>query len=364
MLREDYIVNIYGILRGYPGLGRVVSGLEILNHYKEHGHNIRLFTYFNGLRSAIDSEFEVPIQVSDRRDISSIGVIPVSATGENLITDIQQWKPDMILCDGEPLLIEALSVLGYRDKLIALLNPFDLVNPYTTRSSSLYFRTLYTKAEMLLVHGLWKIDNEYRKEDALFCSTHTIIRETLFNIKQVSGEKIVGVLGGGAFNCSKNFAESTHLIAKKIIHLANLFSDLDFELYCNEAWLAKSIRQIIGSNNIQVFEKYESPKRIYKNARLVISRAGRNTISELLYLGLPAIVIATDNNFRSSEQLENIRMATRISQGNIIGCRINEDDDVLNSLFESMLNTRPKQYIWQPGNEEAYNAINIFQSLL
>ena len=53
-------MKAYAVLRGFPGLGRVMSGMEILRMLRDdYGYETRLFTYFNGEPLANSMEFEI-----------------------------------------------------------------------------------------------------------------------------------------------------------------------------------------------------------------------------------------------------------------------------------------------------------------
>lgn len=47
-------------------------------------------------------------------------------------------------------------------------------------------------------------------------------------------------------------------------------------------------------------------REIYSQASLVITRSGRNTLSELAFLGIPAITFITGCIYRKEEQKQNI----------------------------------------------------------
>ena len=52
--------------------------------------------------------------------------------------------------------------------------------------------------------------------------------------------------------------------------------------------------------------KFIPAEQYYCNAGLVITRSGRNTLSELAYLGIPAISFVSGCSYRKIEQTNNI----------------------------------------------------------
>ena len=45
-----------------------------------------------------------------------------------IINDILNWKPDIVIIDGEPLLTKLLCLCYDKDKIITLLNPVLMEN--------------------------------------------------------------------------------------------------------------------------------------------------------------------------------------------------------------------------------------------
>jgi hypothetical protein len=126
-------MRVVAILRGFPGLGRVIAGIELLDLLKKnYAAEIHLFTYMQGSSYAQSLGFQVNAPV-DYRDLSSIGITPVSRYGESIIECIKTLPADLVIIDGEPLFIELLKLLRLKCKIISLLNPFDIKNPFCSR---------------------------------------------------------------------------------------------------------------------------------------------------------------------------------------------------------------------------------------
>jgi len=350
-------MKIAGIFRGFPGLGRVVSGVELITHFKDHYNaNIRVFSYLQGEKYLNQKGFTANHSVSEH-DFSSIGIIPVSAYGEYIFNQIEDFNPDIVIIDGEPLILQSLRVVYPNLKIVALLNPFDVHNPYNQSSSSLIFNDMYSKANLAIVHGFWKLEKPYKYNE--FLSINTIIRKEVLSIKPTfSSNKICCILGGGTVNSKIEFQEKSISIAYKCLQLADIFNDFEIHIFCSNNSIYKEVIKKHTSSNTFIHANIKDCTEYYTNSKLIIARAGRNTISEVLYLGIPTIVIPTGCKFRSKEQKTNAEIIETISSNRIIN--INQDVDIkelinqCKKLLKIETQTSP---IWIPGNAQAIDLI-------
>ncbi len=135
-----------GIFRGFPGLGRVVAGLDILNQLQvSEKLEAIVYTYFQGYELSKSYNFDFR-NIENRNDISSIGIIPVSKSGETIIDSIEEYNPDFVLIDGEPLLVTTIKLRFPKVIVVALLNPFDIENPHNNLSSQLFLQRVLFKS--------------------------------------------------------------------------------------------------------------------------------------------------------------------------------------------------------------------------
>jgi hypothetical protein len=345
-------MKVIGILRGFPGLGRVVSGVEILHQFeKQLGAKVKLFTYLQGYEYAKDC-FNTS-NIASERDISSIGIIPVSQSGEIIIDEIEVFNPDLILIDGEPLLLIAIKLRFPKIKVITLLNPFDVENPHNKLSSQLFFKDCYAKADLAIVHGIWQVEKpfEFCKE---FISTNTILRSEIINIEPIPcRNKIVCVLGGGTVNGSDIFFENTLNISKKAILIANHYPDFQIEIFCSSTKIFEHVSILEGiPSNVVTHKTLKTPKEIFATAKLVIARAGRNTISELLHLKIPSLLFATSCNIRGSEQQTNLEKVQKISNQTLLGLDIHSTEKDILKTFDFLMDNQANNYVWECGNQE------------
>ena len=103
-------MKIVAIFRGFPGLGRVVSGVEIIKQiHSQYNAQVKIFTYLQGYEYT-KMIFPSTENIIAENDISSIGIIPVSSSGEKIIDEIELFYPNFVLIDGEPLLLQTIKL--------------------------------------------------------------------------------------------------------------------------------------------------------------------------------------------------------------------------------------------------------------
>lgn len=351
-------MKIVGILRGFPGLGRVVSGVETLRLFKEfHNADIQIFTYLQGFEYC--KEVFKTQDIYSEQDVSSIGIIPVSQSGELIIDEIENINPDIILIDGEPLLLTTIKLRFPSIKIITLLNPFDVENPHNKLSSQLFFKDCYAKADFAIVHGIWQIEKpkEFMNN---FYSVHTILRSEILRINpNYDSNKMVCILGGGSVKGSPSFFQNTIEIAKKAFLIAKKFSNFQIDIFCSCEDVFKEVNKLNESyKNVYIHRKLKSPQEMYSDAKLVLARAGRNTISELLYLKIPSLLFATSCNIRGSEQSRNLKSVNEISNGQLLDfdIAISENNNI--PIMDLLIpNKKNSNWQWESGNKDLKNII-------
>ena len=308
--------KIYGILRGFPGLGRVSSGIALLKELEKQGYQVGAISYYQGVTAL--KEQDVPILLEyepEDRDITSIGINPITEFSSKIAECIIEGNPDLLILDGEPLLQSVLIDVFPKSKIISLLNPSDLYNETLPQFKVNFYRKNYLLCGNAIVHGIGLNSDSITRGDCVVHHIPTIIREEVLNISTTrkNNKRIVGILGGGSVNSSKSFIESTIAMGVKIVSIAKLMDEYNFDIYCNDDFIKSEIEEKIGNvTNLRVVSRYVSPKEIYKDTCFAIVRAGRNVASELLYLNIPGLLIATNGDYRSKEQEKNINLMIEV----------------------------------------------------
>ena len=353
-------MKIYGIFRGFPGLGRVVAGAGILSELRDRGHEVKAYSYLQGIDVLQEYNINnIAAPQPDSRHIMVIGLNPISNESGILIHAIVKENPDIVIIDGEPLITSTLSMVFPKDKIICLLNKTDIDNKLLPTSTIKFYRFHYLCAGYAFVHGLTNSDYSYLMKE-YNCSIHTIptlLRPNIFNIKNnMLRHYIVGILGGGSQNASSGFIDSTVKIGESIIMLANYLKDEQFLIYCNDSKVSDALKVNLP-NNIKVIDNYTNPNIIYKNAKAILCRAGRNTISEALYLHIPTILFSTSGDFRSVEQKKNISDVCNVSKGLMQQCNIGDNVKDVAKKLDEVINKSDVNYSFEPGNRILVNFI-------
>ncbi|MBI9060140.1 MAG: hypothetical protein JEZ01_20400 [Labilibaculum sp.] len=356
-------MKVYAVLRGFPGLGRVIAGFELLKHLENKFNAIvKVSTYLQGDSYINTKGYTSSIEI-DEKDISSVGVISVSKSGEKLMEDIVSFNPDIVIIDGEPIFLQNLKISYPNLYIVSLLNPFDVNNPYNQKSSQDFFSYMYSFADLSIVHGLWEEQKPNNFKDYL--SVNSIIRDSIPTISfSEKSNSIVCLLGGGSKTVNSGFTYGTIEIAKQVIDIASFNENFDFTIYTSDKDIKNKIINYLkykelSVENIRIIDSISDEREIYTNARLVIARAGRNTISELLTMNMPSIIIPTTANFRGSEQLCNCRKIESFNFQNIKTHHLDSGAEDLNHKMHKLFNTSVdiKNEVFIPGNLKAIEKI-------
>lgn len=354
-------MKIYGFFRGFPGLGRVMSGISILTSLKALGHEVKAYSYLQGLQALKDHHIEcLPVAQPPLHQVMTIGLNPISKASQELIDLICREQPDLVIVDGEALFVSTLAMAYPREKILSLLNPTDVYNEDLPNLTMRFYHTHYFAAGLALVHGISK-EQIIVPKDTLGCevlSTNTILRQNVLRIKpQKIRHNLVAILGGGSKNAAENFIASTLRMARCIIEAARHAPAENFTLYCNDPALHEQLSAFDCPINLKVVSKYTLPEDIYTTAEVVICRAGRNTISELLYLNLPGVLMPSASNFRATEQSKNTQYACSLKAGRLLTLEQDEGYEALLDKIARVRQAGDNNFKFIPGNQPALEFI-------
>ena len=121
-------MKILGIFRGFPGLGRIVGGVSILEALRDrYGFKVKAVSYLQGNKYLKTRGFETLGDVTVF-DYCSIGLLPTNHFAKEINLLVKEFVPDIIIIDGEPLIIQSLRISYPKAKIVTLLNPSDVDN--------------------------------------------------------------------------------------------------------------------------------------------------------------------------------------------------------------------------------------------
>lgn len=344
--------KILGIFRGFPGLGRVVSGVSIMETLtSEYHYKTQIITYLQGNRYLEAKGYHFP-QEATPMDYCSIGLLPTNKMGAYIHETIRVFQPDAIIIDGEPLIIQSIKISHKNIKIITLLNPADVINPNNDKEAMDYFNNLYSMTDLAIIHGIRKITppSQYKN----YISIGTILRKELFEIKHTPTNNIYCLLGGGTVNTGHQFFESTIRIGELCMLVANRLPSYKMHIVCSSQNIFDALNENAIPNNVELYNQILNPERCFSDACLVITRSGRNTLSELAYLGIPTISFVSGCPYRYHEQKQNV---DSISNSNIVSASINIVPEDLTELCLNMINKGHVKNDFGYGNKQAIEAI-------
>ena len=119
-------------------------------------------------------------------------------------------------------------------------------------------------------------------------------------------------------------------------------------IICSSQNIYDAINENISGTNIVIHNKVLSAELYYKDASLIITRSGRNTLSELAYLGIPSISFVSGCAYRSVEQKQNIES---LNVSNIRQATLDMNLNDLKHLCSSLLENRKSNNKFISGNK-------------
>lgn len=345
-------MKVLGIFRGFPGLGRVVSGVSLLETLRDkYACEIKMISYLQG-NCYLRSRGYEGMQETIPMDFCSIGLLPTNRMGVHIHSEIKSFAPDIVLVDGEPLIVQSLKISYPSLKIVALLNPADIDNPHNDKEAMDFFNYLYSLSDLAIVHGLRKpnLVYNYKKQIAL----GTILRNEILNVDYTPTNDIYCILGGGTVNVGYQFESSTIAIANICKQLAKVLSSYNMHIVCSSQNIYDALSEGQVEDNVILHKDVLKAEEYYSNAALVITRSGRNTLSELAYLGIPALSFVTGDNYRRVEQEQNL---VNIETKNIAAVTIDTSiEDIAEKAIELIQQGKTKCG-FAIGNDDAINEI-------
>lgn len=344
--------KILGIFRGFPGLGRVVSGVSLLETLRdEYGCKIEIISYLQGNRY-LELKGYKNLHEVEPMDYCSIGLLPTNVTGAYINERIRSFLPDIVIIDGEPLIIQALKISYPKLKLVALLNPADIDNKQNDKDAMRYFNAMYSLSDLAIVHGLRSISNmgSYRK----LISVNTILRREVLGTNTNSTNNIFCLLGGGTVNVGYSFSESTIQIAKLCMAASEYLNEYKMHIVCSSKNIYDALNEFKYGENIILYDRILDIQEYYSKAGLIITRSGRNTLSELAYLGIPALSFLSGCQYRKTEQKQNLEA---LGVYNIKPVSLSIKSRKLAKLIKDTVGVNRQREVFIPGNHQAIQEI-------
>lgn len=344
--------KILGIFRGFPGLGRVISGVSLLETLRdEYGYCIDIISYLQG-NCYLELKGYENLHEVEPMDYCSIGLLPTNVMGAYIHKKMHSFLPDIVIIDGEPLIIQALRISYPKLKIVVLLNPADVDNEQNDQEAMRYFNAMYSLSDLAIVHGLRGVSHigGYKK----LISVSTILRREILNIYTNDTNNIFCILGGGTVNVGSSFSESTIQIAKLCIGASEFLNEYEMHIVCSSKNIYDELNKLKYKENIILHGRILDIQEYYSKAGLIITRSGRNTLSELAYLGIPALSFLSGCQYRKLEQRQNMEA---LATYNIKPVSLNIKPNKLAELIKKMASINYQREVFIPGNHQAIQEI-------
>lgn len=325
-------MKVLGIFRGFPGLGRVVAGVSILETLRDtYGFKTLAISYLQGNEYLRTHDFKVYNEVCSF-DYCSIGLLPTNHFAKSINEQVKDFCPSIIIVDGEPLIVQSLRISYPNTKIITLLNPSDVDNEHNDIEAMDFFNACYQLADLAIIHGSRFVETKRAYKHII--SIPTILRNEITHIRRYPNKTIYCILGGGTLNVSSEFYESTVKIGSLCIGVAAYLQDYNFKILCSCEDIYNDLQKQIKPDNVILVPKIMEACDYYSNASLVITRSGRNTLGEVAYLGIPTISFISGCGYRKSEQKSNIES---INAPNIHCVDVNISIETFSDIIENCI---------------------------
>ena len=180
--------------------------------------------------------------------------------------------------------------------------------------------------------------NEFPKEKTIFtgnpCSEDALKKPAMdkSELKLSKDKKLVLFVMGSL---------GSYKVNEFLIDTMKLFKNKDYEvLYVTGNNYYKEISKIKFPINVKVVPYIDSMTRIMKNTDLIVTRAGASTLSEIIALDLPSILIPSpyvpnNHQFKNALDLVNNNAAILVEEKNLQG-------DILVRKIDSIINDDKK----------------------
>jgi hypothetical protein len=360
-------MNVLFVVRGYPGLGRVMGSLaldSILGELDATNYRSQFASYLAGYRYLANSGYDVHnLYPNGYYSRPNAFCNPFGSEAEILVHMVEARDIDLVVIDGEPLLVDLITNVLRRPVLV-LTHPSDLNNPHSGAVGIELFRLCYSRADCVIAHGLSRLPAGQttlggRAREVI--EINTLIRQEIAKagLQRLRGlglpsgvRQVVGVMGGGSENVVPAFAENTLLLGQWLVR-ACLSDDVGrLTLFCADRELARSLQSEVQTPKIELVDEQVDNIASLIDADLIVGRSGRNLVSEILALGIPGIIVPVPSEgYRYGDQLATAELAAGLGRA-IRTFELPQGEAALSSLVTELLRTPPSRSTWIPGNDQ------------
>ncbi len=234
-------------------------------------------------------------------------------------------KPDVILSFGGYVAVP-IVVVGWLFSIPIIIHEQTLVIGLSNKISSFF-------ADKIAVS--FNTKNSFNPEKVIL--TGNPIRKEILNVRKSLGVKLVHPPGGLPTILITGGNQGSHVINLAVEESLEKLTKIAYVIHQTGDSRFKDFERLEKRTS----ERYEVKKwiddmgEIMKKVDLVVSRAGINTLSELAYLGIPALVIPVPYLYKN-EQNENAKYFEKLGSVKILPQNKLNGENLLNNI-KSML---------------------------
>lgn len=342
-------VNVVAVCRGAPGLGRVAPSVGLCQTLaRTHGAETMFLSYGAGYRFLAATGR----RAEDLGAPDGLFVDAVSSQAIRILDIVDAVKPGLVLVDGEFFVVATLAHLAV--PVVYIANPHDLLGDENT------FRRVN---KLMLSHADAVIISSLRcsrprllrlRPTARCLVVPALIRE--FEVPDHPDQhRILISLGGGSVGAAPGFRLATDSALAAVLTAAGQVV---------ENGNASGVTVVLGADGrmpagdrpswLAVKEDPVDLTSLFGTHDVLVTRAGRNTIAEALYCGIPTVLLpVTADPHRGCEQESNASIAAYASDRVIAVADWQKADSIAGALAWALSVPRRPPSPRRRGNEAA-----------
>ncbi len=336
------------IIAGGGTYGHIAPGLAIFHEFVKRGDEVIYIcsprdTEYEKIKELDDKVKVIPVTPFKRYDL------PAKITfGFNFLRGIlksrkiiRKFKPDVFVGVGGYVAGAPLMILRKNKKIKKVILEQNTlpgaVNRYFSRYVDLNILTFekskkWIKGKSVILGNPVILDNSPENKQK---------GKDYFNVK--NGEFVLSIIGGSA---------GAKIINDKIFAIIDKLKNITVIWSTGPKHYEEIKTKCADKSNVKIYPFINNMEQLYPITKLVVARAGATSISELCYMGVPAILIP----YKWSSENHQVHNAQFVVDGGG-GEMIEEDDLTQEKLFE-----RINSYVSNPDllNKMSLNIKGLF----
>ncbi len=315
--------------------GHIYPALAIINKIKEKEPNSE-FLYIgthNRMEKDIVPKHNIPFKSIEIYGFNRKNILKNFKTLKCLITSrikckkiIKEFNPDIVIGVGGYVTVPVISA-AHSLKIKTFIHEQNSVAGKANLA-------LANKVDMIAISFKSSI-NQFPKEKTIFtgnpCSEDAIKKEPLDkNTFGLSKNKKLVLFVMGSLGASK--------VNEFLVNSMNLFKNKDYEiLYVTGNKDYEEIKKNKFPSNVKIVPYIENMTRIMKNTDIIVTRAGASTLSEVIALKIPSILIPSpyvpnNHQYKNAMDLVNNNAAVLLEEKDLNGdIMVRKIDELINN---------------------------------